>query len=170
MLDMTKTIVKWMAVLGLCSLASVWADDDGGVPAKTTAPAWKLSDLNGKPVSSDDFKGKVVVLDFWATWCPPCRAEIPSLIALQQKYGAQGLQVIGISVDEGGADVVKPFVKKMGINYPVVLADEKVQRDFGGLDAIPVGLIIDREGRIVQRHLGLTSQDDFEAEIKPLLH
>ncbi len=147
---------------------AVWAAD-GSPPLKTKAPEWKLQDLNGNRVSSEDFKGKVVILDFWATWCGPCRAEIPGLGELQSKYQNKGLAVIGISLDQGGADVVKDFVAKTGMNYRVLMGDEKVQQDFGGMDAIPMTFVIDRQGNIVKEHLGLTEEGEFEAEIKPLL-
>src|SRR5208282_5885712 len=134
------------------------------------APSWELQGADGKTVHSSDFKGKVVILDFWATWCPPCKAEIPGFIALQKEYGKKGLAVVGISVDEGGADVVKEFAQKLGMNYPVVLADEKTPQVFGGIEAIPTTFIIDREGRIVTNHLGFTEKDEFEKELKPLLN
>ena len=88
-----------------------------------SAPNWELKDLDGKTVRSSDFRGKVVVLDFWAMWCGPCRAEIPDFVALQKKYAPEGLVIIGASVDEGGASTVKPFTQKIRVNYPVVLAD-----------------------------------------------
>jgi thiol-disulfide isomerase/thioredoxin len=134
------------------------------------SPAWELQDVDGKTVQSADFKGKVVILDFWATWCGPCKAEIPSLIALQDKYGKDGLAVVGISVDTDGAAVVKKFAGRLGINYPVVLADQKITRAFGGIEVIPATFIVDREGRIVKRHLGLAMQEELENELKPLLH
>lgn len=132
------------------------------------APAWELKNVDGQTVRSSDFKGKVVVLDFWATWCGPCRAEIPGLIALQKQYSKQGLVVIGVSVDEAGAGVVKSFAQKLGMDYPVLLGDEKIEAAFGGIDAIPATFIIDRQGRVVKTHVGLTDQDEFEKEIKPL--
>ena len=135
-----------------------------------SAPNWELKDLDGKTVRSSDFKGKIVVLDFWATWCGPCRAEIPGFVSLQNKYAPQGLVIIGASVDEGGASTVKPFTQKLGVNYPVVLADEKVQQAFGGIEAIPTTFVIDRVGRVVKRHCGFANKDEFEQEIKPLLN
>lgn len=158
------------AMLTMLSSSTAWAGDASDLSTGSVAPAWKLKDLDGKTVSSDDFKGKVVILDFWATWCGPCRVEIPGLIALQAKYRNQDLVVIGISLDDGGVDTVKPFVKKMRFNYPVALADDKVQRAFGGIDALPLTFVIDRQGRIVTKHLGLTEKDEFEIEIKPLLN
>lgn len=133
------------------------------------APGWKLQTVDGKTLQSSDFKGKVVILDFWATWCPPCRAEIPDLIALQKQYGEKGLAVIGVSVDQDGAAAVKTFAKKFGINYPVVLADQKVVRDYGGIEGIPTTFVIDRLRRIVTQHVGYTDKADFENEITPLL-
>jgi len=133
------------------------------------APCWELTDLDGKPVHSTDFKDKVVVLDFWATWCPPCRAEIPGFIALQKKYVAQGLTVVGVSVDQAGLKTVKSFAGRNGINYPVVLSDKKVEDAFGGIMGLPTTFIIDRTGHIVKQHLGFTEQSEVETEIRTLL-
>ena len=133
------------------------------------APSWELADLEGKTVRSTDLKGKVVVLDFWATWCPPCRAEIPDFIALQKKYSAVGLAVIGVSVDQASLKTVKAFAEKNGINYPVVLADNKIVDSFGGIDGLPTTFIIDRKGNIVKQHLGFTPSTTIEKEVKALL-
>jgi peroxiredoxin len=135
----------------------------------TVAPAWELKDTDGKTVRSADFKGKVVILDFWATWCGPCREEIPGFVALQKQYAKQGLVVIGVSVDAEGAKVVQPFIQKLGMNYPVVLSDDPVLQAFGDIEALPTTFIVDREGRIVKKHVGVTDQSEFENEIKPLL-
>lgn len=137
--------------------------------AGATAPAWSLKDVDGKTVSSADFKGKVVLLDFWATWCPPCKAEIPGFVELQKTYGDKGLVVVGVSLDEEGAKVLKPFMKQFGINYPIVLGDLKTAQVFGGVRSIPTTFIIGRDGRIAGQHVGLTSKADFEKAIKPLL-
>ena len=133
------------------------------------APAWELKDVDGKTVKSSDFKGKVVLLDFWATWCGPCRAEIPSFIALQDKYRKDGLVVVGVSLDEEGPSVVKPFMKRNKINYPIVMADTRIADLFGGVEGIPTTFVIDRDGKIAAKHVGLTSKSAFEKEIKPLL-
>jgi thiol-disulfide isomerase/thioredoxin len=145
-----------------------------GVPSRAeptgkAAPDWQLSDVNGKPLKLADFKGKVVVLDFWATWCPPCRAEIPGLVALQKKYAGRGLSVIGVSLDERGPAVVKPFMERFAINYPVVMGNDKVLADYGGISAIPTTFVIDRDGNLVAAHQGYTDQATFESEISPLL-
>lgn len=133
------------------------------------APDWQLQDVDGKTVHSSDFKGKVVILDFWATWCGPCRKELPSFVELQKKYEKQGLAVIGASVDQINPAEVKAFAEQSGVDYPVVLADAKATQAFGGIEAIPTTFVIDREGRIVKQHLGFTEEEEFEKEIKPLL-
>ena len=133
------------------------------------SPAWELKDVDGKPVKSSDFTGKVVILDFWATWCGPCRMEIPGFIELQKQYADKGLVVVGVSLDQDGASVVKAFMEKTGINYPIVLGDEAIVSAFGGVEGIPTTFIIDRNGRIVGKHVGYSAKAEFEAEIKPLL-
>jgi peroxiredoxin len=133
------------------------------------APAWELKDLDGKAVKLADFKGKVVLLNFWATWCPPCRAEIPDLVSLQQQYSPQGLVVIGVALDEGGAARVRPFVKKFGIEYPVVIGNQKIAQAYGGIDAVPTTFVIDRKGTVVAEQKGAAGRAEFESGIKPLL-
>ena len=145
------------------------ASDVNDVEKGKLAPSWELQDLDGKTVHSSDFKGKVVVLDFWATWCPPCRAEIPGFVELQTKYQAQGLAVIGVSVDQASADTVKAFAEKMTINYPVLQSDAKIAAAFGGIDGLPTTFVIDRSGRIVKQHSGFTEKSEIESEIKSLL-
>lgn len=159
--------------LGLPSLASTATDSEvapfapGG--SQSRAPAWELPDLDGRAVKSGDFAGKVVILDFWATWCPPCRAEIPHFVELQREYGEKGLMIVGVSLDEKGPAVVKPFAGKFGINYPLVMGDQRIVEAFGGIEGIPTTFVIDRQGNIVKRHVGYGSKAEFESAIKPLL-
>jgi thiol-disulfide isomerase/thioredoxin len=130
------------------------------------APDFSLNDINGNVVRLSDFKGKVVILDFWATWCPPCRKGIPDLIALQNKYN-NDLTVIGISLDQENTikDVV-PFYKNYGINYPVVYGDGKVVQAYGGIEAIPTSFIIDREGNVVNKYVGLIPAEEYEKYLR----
>jgi len=134
-----------------------------------TAPAFTLQDTSGKPVKLSDYKGKVVILDFWATWCPPCRAEIPNFVDLQKQYGKQVLAVIGVSLDQDGVAGVADFAKAHSINYPIVMGNQDVVEAYGGIEAIPTTLVIDQAGNVVARHTGFTDKSEFEAEIKKLL-
>ncbi len=154
------------ALFAAAPLSHTAAGKPGGHDA---APDWHLTNVDGKPVKLSDFKGKVVILNFWATWCPPCRKEIPTFISLQKQYGDKGLVIVGISLDEGGPGVVKPFVSRAGINYPVMMGDQKTAADYGGIEVVPTTFIIDRNGRIAAEHQGEAERAAFEAEIKPLL-
>jgi peroxiredoxin len=138
--------------------------------ASGAAPAWSLKDTDGKTVTSDQFKGKVVVLDFWATWCAPCKAEIPGYIALQKKYAADGLAIVGVSMDQDGQLVVRNFMASQGVNYTMVLgADSNIASDYGDISVIPTTFIIDRDGRIRDRKVGGVPTDEFEKRILAVL-
>jgi thiol-disulfide isomerase/thioredoxin len=133
------------------------------------APAWKLTDLDGKTVNSEQFRGKVVVVDFWATWCGPCRSEIPGYAELMRKYGPDGLVIVGVSLDQGGVDVVKAFAKQIGINYPIVMGDEAVATAFGATEAIPTTVLIDRSGQMRHRKVGSEETSEYEKRILSVL-
>ena len=135
------------------------------------APPFAMKDLSGETISSSAFPGKVVLLSFWATWCPPCRLEIPELIDLQKRYQDK-LQIIGISMDDTDtpAEVkhVHDVATELGINYPVVLADQKLIDEYGGVPALPTTFVLNTNGRVVQKHMGLYAEDDFDTEIRLL--
>lgn len=133
------------------------------------APDFELQDLNGRTVHLSDFRGKAVVLNFWATWCPPCREEIPWFIELQKQYGSQGLQIVGVSMDEGGREDVERFAKEMGINYTVLLNDEKVSQLYGGVNALPTTFYLARDGQVMEYVPGLISHYEVEQNIKQAL-
>lgn len=139
------------------------------LPVVAVAPAWKLKDVNGVEVTSAQFKGKVVVVDFWATWCPPCREEIPGYIQLVKKYGKDGLVIVGVSLDQAGPSVVKTYAEKTGVNYPLVMGDDEVVAAFGGMEAIPTTFLIDRDGKIRDRKVGAEPTADYEKKIVALL-
>jgi len=133
------------------------------------APEFALKDANGQTVHLSDYRGKVVLLDFWATWCGPCKIEIPWFQEFERQHKDKGFAVIGVAMDEEGWDVVKPFAKYIGINYRLVIGDDTIATLYGGVDAMPTTFLIDREGRIASVHVGLSGKRDFEDEIQALL-
>jgi thiol-disulfide isomerase/thioredoxin len=130
-------------------------------------PAFLVSDIAGNPVSTAAWKGKVVFINFWATWCPPCRAEIPVLIELANRYKDR-LQIVGVAVDDDPDDV-KQFVKQVGINYPIVMANHAIVQEYGGVAALPTLFVVNPDGNVVQKHEGLYSNELYEAEVRLLL-
>ena len=152
------------------------AEEDAAADAKAAGKAapldFTLKDMNGVDVKLASFKGKPIIVNFWATWCGPCRAEIPSLVELQTQYGAEGkdIVILGISVDDP-IEKLKPYAAQMKMNYPVLVGNgrDDVQDAFGPLWGIPVTVFIDREGRIAKKHSGIASKEQFEQEIKALL-
>jgi len=140
--------------------------------AKSThpkAPDFTLKDARGNLIRLSDYKGKVVILDFWATWCPPCRIEIPGYVKMYNKYKNDGLVIIGVSLDNDGWTPVKPFMKEYKIDYPIVLGDREIVGAYGGVSAIPTTFIINREGEIVEKKIGAKSTQYFEDLLTKLL-
>jgi len=135
---------------------------------KPLAPDFTLPQLDGQQLTLSSYRGKVVLLDFWATWCLPCRDETPHFVELQQKYGDRGLQIIGVSMDDS-ADPVHPFVEQFRVNYPIVMGTAKTGEQYGGILGLPVAFLIDRQGRIVSKHMGATDAAVFEKEIARIL-
>ncbi len=133
------------------------------------APNFALKTSTGKTIELSKLKGKTVVVNFWATWCGPCRAEIPGFIDVYKKYKSKGLEIVGISLDQDGWNAIDPFVKKMSINYPVVLGNDQIAQEYGNIDAIPTTFIINKDGHIVSRHIGYMDKDSFEKTIKSYL-
>jgi len=135
----------------------------------TAAPAFALPDLQGKTIRNTDLRGKVVVLNFWATWCPPCRDEVPDFVRLQSKYRDQGLAIVGLSLDQGGASDVRPFVDEYDVNYTMLIANQEIAESYGGILGIPTTFVLDRNGTIVKRFVGRASAEAFEEAVRPLL-
>ena len=142
-----------------------------GVEVSRKAPDFTLKDASGKRVSLSDYKGKVVLLNFWATWCGPCKFEIPWFIEFEKQYQAQGFTVLGVSMDEDGWKAISPYLAEHHVNYPVVLGDESVSERYGGIDALPTTLVIARDGRVSAIHQGLPEKGrlEYEKEIRDLL-
>lgn len=139
------------------------------LPVLGPAPAWTLHDLAGREVRSADYRGKVVVVDFWATWCGPCKEEIPGYIELQKKYADKGLVILGLSMDLQGPPVVKRYAESAKINYPLVMGDDEVASAFGGIEAIPTTFLIDRSGQIRHKKIGMMPTAEYEKLLVQLL-
>ena len=137
-----------------------------GSASQTAAADFMLKATDGSTLKMSDYKGKVVILDFWATWCPPCRRSIPDLIALKNEFGPQGFEIIGVSVDTDTKSEVAPFVERTGINYPVVFGNMQVYQQYGGIKVVPTSFVIDTEGKIVKRYEGIVPLETYRADIR----
>jgi peroxiredoxin len=161
-----------VALIAMCSFLASQTTPQPSQPAPQVgqpAPDFSLSDSSGSPVKLSAYKGKVVLLDFWATWCTGCKVEIPWYVEFQDKYRNDGLTAIGVSMDDDGWKSVKPFLEEHKLNYPVVIANQDLTTRYGGLPALPMTLLIDRDGRIAESHAGMVDKDTFENKIKTLL-
>ena len=153
-----------------CKKEATTTATPGNAGTGTQAPDFTLKDLDNEDFSLSSLKGKVVLLDFWATWCYPCRVEIPHFIKLYDDYRSKGFEVVGIALDKDGASVVKPFAEKEKINYIVVIGDADVANAYGGIRAIPTTFVIDRKGSIHSKYVGVPKDMGvFERDVKKLL-
>ena len=163
-------VVTVMLVFGykMAEKAPVAAQPPTG--AGKPAPDFSLKSIDGRTVQLSDFKGKAVVVNFWATWCEPCKVEMPWFVELQKQYGPDGLQILGISSDEDASnDDLSKFAKDLGVNYPILVGQEKVEQSYGGIQFLPVTVYIDREGKIVDKVFGLKGRGEIEDNIKKSL-
>lgn len=132
-------------------------------------PSWRLKDTTGREIRSTESAGKVKIIAFWATWCPPCRAEIPGFVQLHSDLQDQGLQIFGISMDDDSAANIANFAAKAGINYPVLLGTSEVTKAFGGVEVLPTTFLVDQDGRIAKRHFGFVAPQVLRSEVLALL-
>ncbi|HKW17448.1 MAG TPA: TlpA disulfide reductase family protein [Terriglobales bacterium] len=133
------------------------------------APDFSLSSLDGKTMKLSDFRGKAVLLNFWATWCEPCKVEMPWFVDLQKKYAPQGLQVLGVAMDDASPEDIASFAQKMGVNYPVLIGKEEVGAQYGGIEYLPSTFYINRDGKILDHVFGLVSKSEIESDIQKAL-
>jgi peroxiredoxin len=169
-----------LAILAVAVTGSLYwiGRDSARKPAPTTsvgeadawtgkaAPEFSLKTLDGRTVKLSDFQGKVVLLNFWATWCAPCRVEMPWLVDFYSRYHAQGLEIVGVSVDDDAREKVAAFIRARNINYTIVLKDEAVADAYGGLRFLPQSFFIGRDGRVIKQTYGVRSKDEFEDDIR----
>jgi peroxiredoxin len=173
-LRLSATFVTSLLLICLfqgCSMAPQSVDAASLKPdsERHNAPDFALKDADGKVVHLSDYKGKVVLLDFWATWCGPCKIEIPWFVDLQRKNKDRGFEVLGVSMDEEGWETVKPFLSDLAVNYRVVIGNDTTAQQYGGVDALPTTFLIDRSGKIAAVHVGLASRKDFVDGVEQLL-
>src|SRR5580693_8492078 len=144
----------------------------GSVPRltqSTVAPDFSLESLDGKTLRLSDLRGKAVLLNFWATWCGPCKIEMPWFVDLQKQYGSQGLQIVGVAMDDASKEDIGKFAKDMGVNYPILIGKESVGDQYGGVPALPESFLISRDGKIVDKIIGLRGKAEIEDAVKKAL-
>jgi peroxiredoxin len=139
------------------------------IAKSTLAPDFTLESLDGKSMKLSDLRGKAVLLNFWATWCGPCKVEMPWFVDLQEKYRAQGLQIVGVAMDDSSKDDIAKFAKEMGVNYPILIGKEEVGDQYGGVPALPESFFIGRDGKIIDKIIGLKGKGEIEDDIKAAL-
>ena len=176
---MTVTpVLRRAAVIGLAAMlagcAAVRTDVASSSslkpePQRKAAPDFSLKDATGQNVKLSDYRGKVVVMNFWATWCGPCKIEIPWFMDFQKTYKDRDFAVLGISMDDDGWESVKPYIEQKKINYRIMVGTEELSKEYGGLESLPTTFVIDREGRIAAVHVGLISKSEYQSEILNLL-
>jgi peroxiredoxin len=157
---------KVVQILALCLFLAV-----GSAQASAQMPSFSLPDaVNGTTINSKDFNGKTLLVTFFATWCPPCMQEVPTLMELQSQFSKSNFSVIGLSVDQGGPEVVAKLVEQRSINYPVLMADENTARNFGGVAGIPTSFLVNKEGNVVKKYPGYVPHAILENDIQKIMN
>jgi cytochrome c biogenesis protein CcmG/thiol:disulfide interchange protein DsbE len=168
-LVVVAVVISLMLVFGIQKTRHAREGAGAGKLQGQPAPDFSLASLEGKTLKLSDFRGKAVLLNFWATWCEPCKIEMPWFVELQKQYGPQGLQVLGVAMDEASPQEIADFAHKMGVNYPIVIGKEAVGDLYGGIPYLPSTFYIDRDGKVVDRIFGLVSRSEIEGDIKKAL-
>jgi peroxiredoxin len=163
-------IVSVMLVAGYKMIGRNGHKATGSASTNQIAPDFTLQSIDGKTIKLSDYRGKAILLNFWATWCEPCKIEMPWFADLQKQYGPQGLQVVGVSVDEDSSVAeVSKFAQELGVNYPILMGKESVVDAYGGVQFLPATLFINRDGKIVEKVFGLKGKSEIEDNIKKAL-
>jgi len=159
---MTLRTTLCAAIIIAASAASVLAQE-------AKAPQFELKDLDGRSVRLSDFRGKVVLINFWATWCPPCRAEMPDLVKLQRDHRKDGLQIIGVTYPPEKKSRVRRFARSLKVNYPIILGTREIKDRFSSEETLPLTIVINRNGKVSDIIIGILLREEFDEKIKPLL-
>jgi thiol-disulfide isomerase/thioredoxin len=159
---MTLKAIVMTAIMIACSHASVFGQE-------ASAPQFALKDINGRIVRLSRYQGKVVVINFWATWCPPCRAEMPDLVKYQREHGKDGLQIIGITYPPEQKARVRRFTRSIKVNYPIILGTRQLKARFSSDETLPLTVVINRDGKVTDIISGILLREEFDEKIKPLL-
>lgn len=163
-------VVSLMLVFGFhMARKSQGATSSVGNMKGQPAPEFALQSLDGKTVRLSDFRGKAVLLNFWATWCEPCKIEMPWFVALQKQYGPEGLQIVGVAMDDASQQDIAKFAQTMGVNYPILIGKEAVGDSYGGVQFLPATFYIDRDGKVVDKIFGLKGRGEIEDDVKKIL-
>jgi cytochrome c biogenesis protein CcmG/thiol:disulfide interchange protein DsbE len=174
--DIALKILKSLVIIAVAALAFLFSCSSSAtvgavrpVKERKPAPDFTLKDASGASVKLSDYRGKVVLLNFWATWCGPCKIEMPWFVELQNQYASQGLQILGVAMDDASKEDIGKFAKEMGVNYPILIGKESVGDQYGGVPALPESFLISRDGKIVDKIIGLRGKAEIEDSVKKAL-